>query len=453
MARASSPPDAARGQRLDRLADVGAEGELNGLPRALGADPHLQTRPGHGEGAQPLAHPVAERTGGPGPHGPHGRFGVGQLDEAHVALGLQAECLDLRVLQRGQAQGALAAVGHDGGEVLPVLTPQLAEQAPALLHLDEALRIVLPAFDLVAQSTGEVGELDGGRGQAGVVALEGLPARQRAAGATEQVDGPALARRVDQLQCRERGVAIRRSVGQPVLFEPEGGLLVGVLQVGAGDLLYLVAQHVGFAGSLLGIAAESGQRLVECEQLAPEGPHQAEIRAGEGIEDVALGDGRDEGAVLVLPVDLDQRGGRLAQRGERRHAAVHPGPGSPFGRNGTGQDHFAGGVTLPHHETGLHESLRGSGAHHARIGPAAQDQLQGLDHQGLARTRLTGEGGHSGPEDQGQVLDHTQIAHVQIGQHDRITGPGGREAGSAGCPRRSGARCARRARVARPRCR
>ena len=316
----------------------------------------------------------------------------------------------------------------------------------------EPLRIVLPALDLVAQGAGQVGDLDGGRGQTGVVALEGLPAGQRATGATEQVDGPALARRVDQLQCLERGIAVGRRVGQAVLFQPERGLFVGILQVGGGDLLHLVAQDVGLAGSLLGIAAQSRQRLVECEQLAPDGPHPAEIRAGKGIEDVALGGRRDEGAVLVLPVDLDQLGRHLAQSGERRHAAVHPGPGPALGGDRAGEDHLAGGVALPHHETRLDQGLGGTGAHHARVGPPAQDQLQGLDHQGLAGARLAGEGGHAGLEDQRQVLDHAEVAHVQIGQHGRLTGPGGRAAGSAGCPRRSGARCARRGRVARPRC-
>ena len=59
--------------------------------------------------------------------------------------------------------------------------------------------------------------------------------------------------------------------------------------MGRRDLLHLVAQDVGLAGALLGVAAQPGQRLVERVQLAPDGPHPAEVRAGEGVEDVALG--------------------------------------------------------------------------------------------------------------------------------------------------------------------
>ena len=58
--------------------------------------------------------------------------------------------------------------------------------------------------------------------------------------------------------------------------------------MGGGDLLHLVAQDVGLAGPLLRVAAQPGQRLVERAQLAPDGPHPAEIGAGEGVEDVAL---------------------------------------------------------------------------------------------------------------------------------------------------------------------
>ena len=155
-------------------------------------------------------------------------------------------------------------------QVLAVLATQLGQQAPALLHVDEALRIVLPPLDLVAQGARQVGHLDGGSGQTGVVALEGLAAGQRGAGPAEQFQGPALAGGVEQFQCLECGVAVGGGVGQSVLLHAQGGLFVGVLQVGGGDLLHLVAQDVRFAGPLLGIAAEPGQSLVDRMDLAPD---------------------------------------------------------------------------------------------------------------------------------------------------------------------------------------
>ncbi len=121
-----------------------------------------------------------------------------------------------------------------------------------------------------------------------MVALERPAVGQRTAGPAEQVDGSPLAGGVDQLQRLERGVAVGRGVGQAVLLQTQAGLFVGVLQVGVGDLLHLVAQDVGLTGSLLGVAAQAGQRLVERLQLAPDGPDPAEVRAGEGVEHVAL---------------------------------------------------------------------------------------------------------------------------------------------------------------------
>ncbi len=313
--------------------------------------------------------------------------------------------------------------------------------------------IVLPALDLVAQAAGQVGQLHGGGGQTGVRARERLASGQGGAGAAEQVHGSPLAGGVDQLERLERCVAVGRGVGQAVLLQAQRGLLVGILQVGVGDLLHLVAQDVRLAGPLLGVAAQGGQCLVDRLQLAPNGPDPAEVRAGEGVEDVALRGGRDEGAVLVLAVDLHQLGRRLAQRTERGHAAVDPGPGPALGGDGAGEDDLAGLVAVAQDEPGLDQRLDGAGAHHAGVGPPAQHQLQRLDHQGLAGAGLPRQGGHAGPEDQCEVLDDAEVAHVQVGQHGRFTGPGGRAAGSAGCRRRSGARCAPRAPDVRPPCR
>ena len=121
-----------------------------------------------------------------------------------------------------------------------------------------------------------------------VVALERLPAGQGSAGTPEQVDRPAVSGGVDQLQRLERSVTVGGGVGQAILLEPQGGLLVRIVEMRLCDLLHLVAEDVRLAGPLLGVATESRQRLVERVQLAPDGPHPAEVSAGEGVEHVAL---------------------------------------------------------------------------------------------------------------------------------------------------------------------
>ena len=147
--------------------------------------------------------------------------------------------------------------------------------------------------------------------------------------------------------------------------------------------------------------------------------------------------------MLVLPVDLDQLRRGLAEGAERRHATVDPGPGPPLGGNGAGEDHLVLGVALPHDEARLDQGLRRAAAHHARVGPPAEDQLQRLDDQRLARPGLPRERGHAGTELEREVLDDPEVADVQVGQHGPLTGPDGREGESAGCCRRSEARCAR----------
>ena len=72
--------------------------------------------------------------------------------------------------------------------------------------------------------------------------------------AAEQVQGPAVAGGIDQLDGPEGGFAVGGGVGEAVLLPAQGGLLVGILEVGGGDLLDLVAQDVGLTGALLGVA-------------------------------------------------------------------------------------------------------------------------------------------------------------------------------------------------------
>ena len=338
-------------------------------------------------------------------------------------------------------------------QVLAVLAPQLGQQAAALLHLGEAGRVVLPALDLVAQRAGHVGQLDARRSQPVAVGVEDARTGERRGGPRQQVERAALARRRIERQGRtERGLAVGRGVGQAVLLEPQRGLLVGILEAGRRDLVHLVAQDVGLAGPLLRVAAQGGQRLVERAQLAAQGAHAAEVGAGEGVEDVALRGRGDQRAVLVLPVDLDQVRRRLAQRAHRRHAAVDPGAGAPLGGDRAGQDDLARSSPSPSpsDEARLDQGLGGARPHHAGTGPAAQHELERLDHQRLAGAGLAGQRRHARAEGQREVLDHPEVADVQVGQHGAalarsLRTPGRPAAGSAGCRRRSAARCARRA--------
>ena len=258
---------------------------------------------------------------------------------------------------------------------------------------------------------------------------------------SEQVEGAAFTRGgLDELKRLQRGLAICPRIGQAILLAAQCRLLVRILEVGGCDFVDLVAQDVSLTGALLLVAPEAGQGVVERPQLAPHGAQAAQVRAGEGIEHVALGSGGDQGPVLVLPVDLDQFGCGFPQRSDWRHAPVDPGLRPSLGGHRAGKDHLPLLVAVADHEPGLDERLGGAGAHHALVGASPEDQLQRLHDERLARPGLAGERGHAGAELDGQVLDHAQVADVQVGQHGIITRPVGPGAGSAGWCRRCAAR-------------
>ena len=144
--------------------------------------------------------------------------------------------------------------------------------------------------------------------------------------------------------------------------------------------------------------------------------HGRQVGSGEGVEHVALRRGRRQGPVFVLAVDLDQGRGRLAQCRHGGHAPVHPGAGAARGGHGAGEDDLLGvirfGAGCCDHAASLDQRLGCSGAHHGRAGPPAQHELERLDQERLAGTRLARQRGHARTEGERQVLDHPEVPHA-----------------------------------------
>ena len=127
--------------------------------------------------------------------------------------------------------------------------------------------------------------------------------------------------------------------------------------------------------------------------------------------------------MLVLAVDLDELGRRLAERSQRGHAAVDPGPGAALGGDRPGQDRLAGGVIVPQPRSAPRPGLP----------PRPARTMPGMARPPSANCRASTtrvlpapvspvEHSHAGPEAQGQVLDHPEVAHVQVGQHGHGSG-------------------------------
>ena len=165
MARASSPPDAARASGCTGSPTLAPSASSTGSPVPSGATRTSIRAPAMARATRrsptrspnaPAAWARVARTASSASASSRRRRSCSRLQTGRLALG---------ILERGQPGRAFAAVGHHRAQVLAVLAPQLAEQPAALLDLGEALRIVLPSLDLVTQRARHVGQLDRGRGQ------------------------------------------------------------------------------------------------------------------------------------------------------------------------------------------------------------------------------------------------------------------------------------------------
>ena len=205
-----------------------------------------------------------------------------------------------------------------------------------------------------------------------------------------------------------------RRLGQSVLLGFERPLLVGRGDGRGLDLVHLEGQHLGLAGALPGVATEALGLAQEGGQAGPGRLHGPEFDGAEGVERLALGLGDGQCPVLVLAVQLDQPGGRLGQCAEGHHAAVDPGLRPALAGDGAGQEDLVVSVDVA--EASLDQCLLGAGPHDRRVGPAAEQQAEGADQQRLARPGLAGQRGHAGPEADGDLVDHPEVADVELDQ-------------------------------------
>ncbi len=211
---------------------------------------------------------------------------------------------------------------------------------------------------------------------------------------------------------KDDGFFERRRGAQYVFFCREALVLVGRRDFGAGDLVSFEAQQVELALALAVVAAERRDLLVELGKRPPQGAHLLEVDPGEAVEGSALDRRAQKRLVRVLTVQVDEVAPARFERCDRRHLVVDLGarPSRP-GHDAPQHDLAIQG------EASLDGRLGRGRADDDRIGAPADEQLERLDHEGLAGAGLTGDRRQSGRKDDVDVLDHPELADAQLLEH------------------------------------
>ena len=166
--------------------------------------------------------------------------------------------------------------------------------------------------------------------------------------------------------------------------------------------------------------------------LVPGGTQRPEVDVAERSSASRWAAACSKRLVGVLAVEVDQLGAHRCQLAGRRQPPVDVGPAAPdrgmARASTTSSPGVAAGVaavgtaarapcaTGPD-ESALDPGLVGAGPHQHRVGPSADQQLDGVDDQGLAGPGLAGERRHARAEHEAQVGDHPEVADGQFEHH------------------------------------
>ena len=319
------------------------------------------------------------------------------------------------------------------GDRAAVLALQPVEHAQALLDGVQAPGLAVERLGVGAQLAGDVVDLVDQRLPALAEGVErgvdALRAQQPAAAARQQAGDPALVG-AGRLGGGQRGAAQRLDVAQPLaLGAQRAGLLLG--RLGGLDLGELEVEQVELALARAGALLQLGERGLRLARRRVRrgdlgAPRELGV-AAEAVEDLELGAGERELAVLVLAVERDERLGELAQVGDRRRAAVDERARAPVGADPPRQHDLLGVGRQPlaelaaqrvgQLEDALDVRLRRARPHDPRLGAAAEQQVQRVREHGLARAGLPRQHVQAAGEPQFGPLDEQEVLDAQLAEH------------------------------------
>ena len=176
----------------------------------------------------------------------------------------------------------LVAVGDHLLEGLAVLAGELAQEVPAAAHLVEPFGIVGDAVGSVAEVGGDVGGLCLEPVEPLLELRERGAPHERSPCDSERVDRSALA--CERVACLGRSFAVRDRVGETVLFELERSVFVGVVEMGAVELVDLVPEEVDLARSSAFVAAECRELGLDLGNASAGLAQRRKVDAAEPVE-------------------------------------------------------------------------------------------------------------------------------------------------------------------------
>jgi len=192
-----------------------------------------------------------------------------------------------------------------------------------------------------------------------------------------------------------------------------------------------VAQEIAFAPGALDLRAMRGDRLLRHAARVPQAHELARgaFEAAVRIEQAAMGAGIDQRPIIVLAVDLDQRGTERAQHLHADRLVVDEGAGAAVGKLHAAQDQLVLGRDVVRRQNRVRRmvagNVEGGGdlpllhalAHQSGVAAGAKRQREGVEQDRLARAGLAGEHRQAGGEIDIEPLDQDDIADGQAGEH------------------------------------
>ena len=144
-----------------------------------------------------------------------------------------------------------------------------------------------------------------------------------------------------------------------------------------------------------------------------------------------MGRGVDQGALVVLPMDLDQRGAEDLQGLHADRLIVDEGARAAVRELHAAQDQFIVGLDVVGRRQGAHRmgarqieggrhlALLGPVAHQRGVAAGAERQRKGVEQDGFAGAGLAGQHGKTGRDVEIEAVDQNDVADREAGQHDR----------------------------------